>query len=242
MSNPDNWAHKLRVLHRIGLPTGCRVLDYGCGAGATVKSLAEAGFDAYGFDVVDYVEEPSNRIAIGCPSRLPYPDGYFDMVFSDQVFEHAKDQDRVFAELVRITRRGGVHLHVIPAKWQIIEPHIYVPLGGLIGYRWWYRFWATLGIRNEFQQGLSARQVAELNHRFFREGLNYVSTRRYRRLWRSLGYRAQFVEHHYMAASEKTWVRTLAHLAWLPGLRSLIRTFWVRIVALECPALNSDAG
>lgn len=230
MSNPGNWRHKLRVLGRLGYPAGTRVLDYGCGAGRTVHSLAKGGFDAHGFDVVDYVERPSNRIAIGCPRRLPYPDGYFDMVFSDQVFEHAKDQEAAFAELRRVTKPGGVHLHVIPAKWQIIEPHIYVPLGGLIGFRWWYRLWAALGIRNEFQQGLSSAEVASRNAQFFREGLNYISTRRYRRLWHSLGYQARFVERDYMAASDKEKVRRLARV---PGLLSLIRTFWVRIVVLE---------
>jgi SAM-dependent methyltransferase len=232
MSNPDNWRHKVRVLELLGIRVGIRVLDYGCGAGVTVTSLANAGFDAYGFDVLDYANAASNRIVIANSDRLPYPDGFFDMVFSDQVFEHAKDQDRVFAELHRVTRPGGVHMHVIPAKWQIIEPHIYVPLGGLIGFRWWYRVWATLGIRNEAQRGLDAAETAEHNLRFFREGLNYVSTRHYRRLWRSLGYRSHFVERHYMATSDKPEVRRLARI---PGLLPLIRAFWVRIVVLERP-------
>lgn len=235
MSNPGNWAHKMRVLKSIGAPTGPRILDYGCGAGETVGSLADAGFDAYGFDILDYVNVPSNRISIGNPGRLPYPDGYFDMIFSDQVFEHAQDQDVVFAELHRITRPGGVHLHVIPAKWQIVEPHIYVPLGGLIRFRWWYRLWATVGIRNEFQHDLPSREVAERNFHYAHEGLNYVSTWRYRRLWRALGYRARFVERTYMDMSDKPKVRRLSRLARLPGVESLIRTFWVRIVALERP-------
>ena len=233
LSNSDNWAHKLRVLKNIGACTGTRVLDFGCGAGNTVHSLEEAGFDVYGFDIVDYVEKPTHRIAIGSPSRLPYPDGYFDLVFSDQVFEHAKDQDQVFAELHRVTKPGGCHLHVIPARWQLIEPHIYVPLGGVIGFRWWYRLWASLGIRNEFQRGLTAAETTALNASFFRDGLNYVSTRHYRRLWRALGYDARFVECEYMAASDKAKVRRLSRLAVLPGLLALIRTFWVRIVALE---------
>ena len=61
--------------------------------------MTEAGFDASGFDINDYVETPTNRIAIGNPSHLPYADGYFDMVFSDQVFEHAQRQEQIFAEL-----------------------------------------------------------------------------------------------------------------------------------------------
>lgn len=233
MSNPSNWAHKLRVLRRIGVKPGQRVLDYGCGAGRTVQSLADAGFDARGFDIVDYLDEPSDRVVIGDPARLPYPTDHFDMVFSDQVFEHAHDQDRVFAELHRVTKPGGIHLHVIPARWQLIEPHIKVPLGGLIGALWWFRLWAALGIRHQFQRGTTIAEAAEFNAKFHREGINYVSTRHYRKLWRSLGYQTRFVERHYMATSDKPAIRRLAPFAAVPGIASLIRTFWVRIVALR---------
>jgi ubiquinone/menaquinone biosynthesis C-methylase UbiE len=60
------------------------------------------------------------------------PDGTFDFVFFDQVFEHVLDQPTAFGEIVRILKLGGVSVHVIPAKWQLIEPHIkVVPLGRL---------------------------------------------------------------------------------------------------------------
>jgi SAM-dependent methyltransferase len=251
MSNPDNWRQKLQVLARSDR-RDLSILDYGCGAGGTVRSLVSAGYDAFGFDVADYVEEPSNRIAIGPPARLPYADAAFDVVVSDQVFEHAMEQERIFAELHRVTGPEAVQLHVIPAKWQLIEPHIHVPLGGLIGTRWWYRLWAELGIRNPFQAGLSAREVADLNAAYFRDHLNYVSTREYRKMWRRTGYICRFVERDYMMASSKRRVRQLARLARIPGVLSLIRTFWVRIVVLykadtkegptgSSPAKNSRA-
>lgn len=232
----------MRVLERIGITPGLRVLDYGCGAGATVRSLASAGYDAYGFDIVDYQSAPCNRVTIAPPSSLPYPDQHFDVIFSDQVFEHAADQDCVFGELERITRPGGIHFHVIPAKWQLIEPHIYVPLGGLIAFRWWFRLWALLGVRNEFQSGMHPREVARLNHHYFCDGLNYVSTWHYRRLWKRIGLQARFVEREYMAASEKEKVRLLARLAAIPGVLALIRTFWVRIVILRKPPHKEMAG
>lgn len=232
MSNPGNWTHKERVLKTLGHNFGGRILDYGCGAGNAVHSMVEAGHDAYGFDVIDYVDRPTNRIAIGSPQRLPFPDGHFDLILSDQVFEHAKDQDAVFAELYRITRPGGLHFHIIPAKWQIIEPHIKIPLGGLIGTMWWFRLWAALGIRHQFQRGTSIAEAAAFNAKYFREGLNYVSTRHYRKLWRSLGFQARFIERDYMASSDKAKVRSLARV---PGLQALIRTFWVRIVVLSKP-------
>jgi SAM-dependent methyltransferase len=232
MSNPDNWSHKLRVLERLGIEAGNRVLDYGCGAGNTVHSLNEGGYEAYGFDVIDYVDKPSDRIVIGNPDKLPFPDDHFDMVFSDQVFEHAFHQDRVFAELYRVTRPGGVHFHIIPAKWQLIEPHIYVPLGGLIKSRWWYRLWAIAGIRNEFQDGLSNKEIASRNLAFANEGLNYLSTSTYRRMWSRIGFKFRFAEIEYMASSNKPKVRKLSKI---PLIDKIIRIFWVRVAILECP-------
>jgi ubiquinone/menaquinone biosynthesis C-methylase UbiE len=39
--------------------------------------------------------------------ETPYEDKTFDLVTSDQVFEHVQDQVRVFQELWRITKPGG---------------------------------------------------------------------------------------------------------------------------------------
>lgn len=199
----------------------------------------EAGYDAFGFDIVNYQDEPSCRVTIADPGRLPYPDGHFDVVFSDQVFEHAAAQNHLFKELHRVTKPGGVHLHVIPAKWQMIEPHIHVPLGGLLRAKLWFHFWAWAGIRNAFQKNLPSRQVAQLNTDYARENLNYVSTFHYRRLWRQIGFRARFVEREYMTLSDKPRIRKLSNLARLPGVLLLIRTFWVRIVVLQKPDGNA---
>ncbi|MGB0971451.1 MAG: class I SAM-dependent methyltransferase [Mycobacterium sp.] len=111
-----------------------RVLDVGCGRGDTVAWLVEQGFDAFGIDVrQEYVA--NGRAYLG-PDRLsvlegtayPYPDDYFDIVISDEVFEHVADLDELAREVARTTKPGGVGLHVFPAKWTLIEPHLGAPL------------------------------------------------------------------------------------------------------------------
>lgn len=77
---------------------------------------------------------------------MPFPDASFVFVFSDRVFEYILDQEIAFHEIYRVLQPGGCSVHVFPAKWQVIEPHIYVPFGGLgpckrYGY---YLFWAWL--------------------------------------------------------------------------------------------------
>ncbi len=113
-----------------------RILDFGCGPGRRVYELLDAGYQyAYGVDVVDYLElrhpEDRHRFHIAPDGHMPLPDASFDLVISDQCFEHVINQPLAWEEIVRILKPGGVSVHVIPAKWQIIEPHIKVPLGGL---------------------------------------------------------------------------------------------------------------
>ena len=44
-------------------------------------------------------------------------------------------------------------MHIIPARYMPIEGHIFVPFGGVFQHRWWYKLWALLGVRNQYQTG-----------------------------------------------------------------------------------------
>jgi len=113
---------------------GCRVLDLGCGKGGTVAWLLEEGFDAYGLDPsADYVANgraylAAERLAVLDGDRYPFPDDFFDAVLSRQVFEHVADLGQLAREVARVTKRGGVGLHIFPAKWVVVEPHMLTPL------------------------------------------------------------------------------------------------------------------
>lgn len=45
------WATVAEMLHRLGIQPGARAIDVGCGSGWTTLFLAEAGFDALGYDL-----------------------------------------------------------------------------------------------------------------------------------------------------------------------------------------------
>lgn len=110
-----------------------RVLDLGCGRGDTVAWLVEQGFDAYGVDIrPEYIKNGLDylgpqRLAVLDGEAYPYPDDHFDIVISDQVFEHVADLAALAREVVRTTKPGGVGLHVFPAKWIFTEPHLRAP-------------------------------------------------------------------------------------------------------------------
>lgn len=122
-------------------PARLRVLDWGCGRGGLVLKLLEAGFDAYGADIdaralsngrarfADRGHDHARRMVTVDPAgaRTPFPPGHFHAVVSRQVFEHLGDLEAVAAELARLTVPGGVGLHKFPARWRVVEPHLFLP-------------------------------------------------------------------------------------------------------------------
>jgi SAM-dependent methyltransferase len=218
-----------------------KILDYGCGPGRRVYELLDAGYPyASGVDVIDYLElrrpEDRHRFHIAPDGRIPVPDDTFDLIISDQVFEHVMNQTRAWQEIVRVLKPGGVSVHIIPAKWQIIEPHIKVPFGGLAIFKRYsyYLFWAGLGVRNEYQHGRSATRVAKRNLEYAQKELNYWSSRQYRRMLRTLPITWSWEDVTYMTKSYKPRIRLLGQLARrVPLMTTLIRTFHVRVLFLR---------
>ena len=46
--------------------------------------------------------------------RLTFPDGQFDVVITQEVFEHVFDYRRAFGEVMRTLRSGGAHVFTTP--------------------------------------------------------------------------------------------------------------------------------
>lgn len=232
---------ELTILKALGveLPKTAKILDFGCGAGRTIRSFRALGYgNTYGYDVGDgrnLLGIDRDNISVGTllNLQLPYEDNTFDLVTSDQVFEHVQDQVRAFQELWRITKPGGYGLHFIPARYMPIEGHIFVPFGGVIQHRWWYKLWALLGIRNKHQVGLSADQVADHNAYFVTDATRYVATSCYRVMWKALGFEYKFAEQQFFDTHARGSMRAIGKLGW-PAM-CLYRTFRARIVLLRKP-------
>jgi SAM-dependent methyltransferase len=156
---------------------GATLLDFGCGEGEGVEAWDRAGFDSFGCDIV--LDKPTERLVlIEEPYRIPFPDNTFDVIVSDEVFEHVQDYAVVLPELRRVLKPSGVSLHVFPARWVFLEPHALVPLATVVQPYWWIAIWARLGIRNRFQQRKPWQQVARENTDFLHNQTNYPPSRR----------------------------------------------------------------
>lgn len=170
-----------------------QILDFGCGIGRNVYEFRDAGFKAYGFDVVNGVQlrdkedEEFFKFALsgqplnvpdysikGSSYHIPFDDKFFDFIFSSQVLEHVMDYDLALAQMARVLREGGVAIHVFPARYSLIEPHIFVPLAGCIQNYSWFLLWALLGVRNQFQHGMGPSDRAKINLKYAKTGINYL--------------------------------------------------------------------
>lgn len=60
--------------------------------------------------------------------RLDFPDGMFDLVTANQVFEHVEDPDAALDELCRVLKPTGRMLSLFPTKAVIREGHIGIPM------------------------------------------------------------------------------------------------------------------
>lgn len=194
------------MLESLGHPlsVNTRILDFGCGDGSLVTAAHEAGLDAYGCDIAfkakwikpqvlaelratNHVRQIQATVddevspGQGEPYRLPFDDATFDCIISDQVFEHVRNYKETLEELARILKPDGVMLHIFPSKYRLIEGHLNVPLATFFRPYWWLRLWATLGVRNQYQEEKTAREVAEENRGWLPRMTNYLTMRQIRR-------------------------------------------------------------
>jgi len=97
----------------------CRVLDYGCGGGLVVREGIRRGYRMFGVDNFYGDEAQAHTVlmkaqadelpilALGTNGKIPWPDGFFDVIISNQVIEHVADIEFAVKEMYRVLRRGG---------------------------------------------------------------------------------------------------------------------------------------
>lgn len=100
---------------RYGLADGMTVLDNGCGRGEFLDAFSHLGMEAYGTDVSDYCRK-AETVDLN-KDRLPFPDNYFDMVFSKSVIEHIENTEHYMYEMKRVLKKGGLLILMAP-DWE----------------------------------------------------------------------------------------------------------------------------
>ncbi len=95
---------------------GDKVLDLGCGNGRFVNVIKEKGGEYFGTDVSKKLVEtakklyPNEKFQTTEPLKLPFSNGYFDIIYSIAVFHHIPSKDfriEFLKEAKRVLKPGG---------------------------------------------------------------------------------------------------------------------------------------
>jgi SAM-dependent methyltransferase len=101
------------AITRLGIASGTRVLDLGCGSGVFLRHAVDRGAQATGLDASSAMIEhalgrvPEADLRVGDLQFLPYEDGAFDVVTAFCSFWFAADPIAALREMRRVASPGG---------------------------------------------------------------------------------------------------------------------------------------
>jgi SAM-dependent methyltransferase len=132
-SDEEHWWYRGRrrvlraELDRLPLESGARLLDAGCGSGRTMDELARygrvSGIDLSAEAVAAARRRGHGDVRVAHVESLPFADGIFDVVTCLDVVEHTPDDRATLAELLRVTRPGGLLVVTVPAYQALWSRH-----------------------------------------------------------------------------------------------------------------------
>jgi SAM-dependent methyltransferase len=246
MNSNKELSHDLEVSLKIigdfgfSLNRDSVILDYGCGSGRFVKELNEHGFNAFGCDIkIDTdpnvpLDKKKIRTIDLNPYRLPFEDNTFDFIYSFSVFEHVQNYSESISELARVLKPDGICYHFFPSRYRPIEPHTFVPLSTVIRSYSWLYIWAFMRIRNEFQVGMSVKEVAVKNKKYLENHTNYLSRHKLHKYFNGHFNDVIFCERYFLKYLRR--VNYLCDLSLvLPFIPHIYSSFRSRIIITRIP-------
>ena len=198
----------------------CKILDFGCGSGDKVRSFRSLNYDAFGCDfkfkegILDYQNSDNSMnnnhdqdflklIPQDGDYELPYNDNSFNLIYSEQVFEHVMNYSETLIEQSRILNDNGCAIHVFPSKFRIFEGHIKVPFSSILSHKIWLYFWAIIGFRIREQKDLTIYELVQENFNFLNNRTNYMSKKDLKNhFYKAFNY-VEFIEGPWIKHSRK---------------------------------------
>jgi ubiquinone/menaquinone biosynthesis C-methylase UbiE len=121
---------------------GKRVLEIGVGQGTDLMQFAKGGAECHGVDIADnHLDLTARNFALrgkdvdlrnADATQLPFPNSYFDCVYSFGVMHHIPEIERVIAEVHRVLKPGGTVMIALYHKWSAYHLVKWLLLKGLL--------------------------------------------------------------------------------------------------------------
>lgn len=117
--NPSLHSPHSKTIRYVG--TGKKVLDVGCASGYMAHRLSEKGCYVVGIEIdkasAEIASQYCRRVIVGDIEgieKLPFQDGFFDVILLGDVLEHLKRPDLTLIKLRRYLASGGFIIASIP--------------------------------------------------------------------------------------------------------------------------------
>lgn len=210
---------KIRHWHGIVAFSDKNVLDLGCGWGGETVALSEKSNFVVGVDIEFESLKIARKFAYkkgrqkntyfvqGLANILPFSERFFDLVYTNDVFEHLSEPSQVFKEIFRTLKPGGKlvvqfgPLFYSPfgyhMQWALTIPwiHLILPLRTIVE------------IRNAYRHPpIKANSWIDL-------GLNKMTSHRFKSIIKNTGFVIQFYQ--------ELAIKNLKFLLKIPIIRNL---------------------
>lgn len=125
-SYPEKLIKYLTI--KYNLKKDSKILEMGCGRGEFLNEFTKLGMSGFGIDLSNYAdkfcENAEIKVADMTKENIPYPDNYFDIVFSKSFIEHFYHPEEVFKEAYRVLKPSGILINLTP-EWKYIYKSFY---------------------------------------------------------------------------------------------------------------------
>jgi len=109
------------LYNRYSISKNAKLLDIGCGRGEFLKGFIDCGVKGFAVDqssvAIKYCPEAELRNSDIENEGIPYPDNFFDFVYSKSVIEHFYYPERLVNEMHRVLKPGGLAITLVPS-WE----------------------------------------------------------------------------------------------------------------------------
>jgi len=116
---PEKLIHYL--FNAFNIKEGMKLLEPGCGRGEHLRLFKNLGVDVYGLDLSPeaplFAKDLNIKVCDLEKDKLPYPDNYFDVIYSKSFLEHLRDPSKFLNEAYRVLKPGGLLLSMVP-DWE----------------------------------------------------------------------------------------------------------------------------